>query len=117
MGRPKRDESEFFFRLSPDRVLAAVEAAGLAPTGHCTALNALENRVYDLRLEDGRHVVAKVSRPGTALRGADGSARSSSSKPPGVVRSAEGSSWPRRSAMGGQVAPATNLPGERKRSG
>lgn len=61
-GRAK--DSEFFFRLSPDVVLSAVEAAGLQPTGHCTALNALENRVYDLRLEDDRHVVAKFYRPG-----------------------------------------------------
>ncbi len=59
---PALDES--FFRLSPDRVLQAVEAAGLRPTGHCTALNALENRVFDLRLEDGSHVVAKFYRPG-----------------------------------------------------
>ncbi|MCG8588428.1 MAG: serine/threonine protein kinase [Proteobacteria bacterium] len=58
------DENEFFFRLTPDRVLAAVEAGGFAPTGHCTALNALENRVMDLRLEDGSHVVAKFYRPG-----------------------------------------------------
>jgi Ser/Thr protein kinase RdoA (MazF antagonist) len=56
--------TRFFFRLSPERVLQAVEAAGLAPSGHCFALNALENRVYDVRLEDGRHVVAKFYRPG-----------------------------------------------------
>jgi Ser/Thr protein kinase RdoA (MazF antagonist) len=59
---PELDES--FFRLSPDHVLEAVEHAGLAPTGHCTPLNALENRVYDLRVEDGHHVVAKFYRPG-----------------------------------------------------
>jgi len=58
------DDREFFFRLSPERVLQAVEAAGLRPTGHCFALNALENRVYDVRLEDGEHVVAKFYRPG-----------------------------------------------------
>jgi Ser/Thr protein kinase RdoA (MazF antagonist) len=57
------DRNEFFFRLSPDRVLAAVEAAGFVPSGHCFALNALENRVYDVRLEDGRHIVAKFYRP------------------------------------------------------
>ena len=57
-------DDDSFFRLSPDRVLDAVEAAGLRPTGHCTALNALENRVYDLRLEGGHHVVAKFYRPG-----------------------------------------------------
>ncbi len=56
--------SEFFFRLSPERVLEAVEAGGFRPTGHCFALNALENRVYDVRLEDDRHVVAKFYRPG-----------------------------------------------------
>jgi Ser/Thr protein kinase RdoA (MazF antagonist) len=64
------DHTEFFFRLSPDRVIGAVEAAGLRPTGHCTALNALENRVYDLRLEDERHVVAKFYRPGRWSRDA-----------------------------------------------
>jgi Ser/Thr protein kinase RdoA (MazF antagonist) len=55
--------SEFFFRLTPDQVLAAVEAGGFRPTGHCSALNSLENRVYDVRLEDDTHVVAKFYRP------------------------------------------------------
>jgi Ser/Thr protein kinase RdoA (MazF antagonist) len=64
------DVSEFFFRLSPARVLQAVEAAGLRPSGHCFALNALENRVYDVRLEDGSHVVAKFYRPGRWPRAA-----------------------------------------------
>ncbi len=56
--------SEFFFQLSPERVLSAVEAGGFIPSGHCFALNALENRVYDVRLENGDHVVAKFYRPG-----------------------------------------------------
>jgi Ser/Thr protein kinase RdoA (MazF antagonist) len=56
--------SEFFFRLTPDQVLRAVEAGGWQPTGHCSALGSLENRVYDVRLEDGSHVVAKFYRPG-----------------------------------------------------
>ncbi|MEZ4332576.1 MAG: serine/threonine protein kinase [Myxococcota bacterium] len=55
---------ESFFRLSPERVLAAVEAGGFVPSGHCFALNALENRVYDVRLESGEHLVAKFYRPG-----------------------------------------------------
>jgi Ser/Thr protein kinase RdoA (MazF antagonist) len=59
-----QNDNEFFFRLSPERVLQAVAAAGLEPSGHCFALNALENRVYDIRLDDGRHVVAKFYRPG-----------------------------------------------------
>jgi len=53
-----------FLELTPDQVLTAVEAAGLEPTGHCTPLTCLENRVYDLRLEGGAHVVSKFYRPG-----------------------------------------------------
>lgn len=64
----QEDPSESFFRLSPDRVLEAVEDAGFAPTGHCFALNALENRVYDVRVDDPesgrRHLVVKFYRPG-----------------------------------------------------
>lgn len=56
--------TELFFALTPDRVLGAVEALGLRPTGHVTALTCLENRVHDVRLEDGRHVVVKFYRPG-----------------------------------------------------
>lgn len=64
MSQPERAPDESFYGLSPGRVLQAVEAAGLAPSGHVSPLNALENRVYDVRLEDGRHVVAKFYRPG-----------------------------------------------------
>ena len=53
-----------FHGLTPDRVLGAVERAGLRPTGHCTPLVCLENRVYDVRLADGAHVVVKFYRPG-----------------------------------------------------
>jgi Ser/Thr protein kinase RdoA (MazF antagonist) len=56
--------SDFFFELTPDRVLQAVEAGGFATTGHVSALTCLENRVYDVRLEAGNHVVVKFYRPG-----------------------------------------------------
>jgi len=56
--------SDFFFALTPDRVLSAVEAGGFEPTGHVSALTCLENRVYDVRLEGGQHVVVKFYRPG-----------------------------------------------------
>jgi len=59
-----------FEELGPDAALDAVEAAGLRPTGHCAVLRALENRVYDLRLEDGAHVVVKFYRPGRWSRAA-----------------------------------------------
>ncbi len=41
----------FFFELTPDRVLEAVEASGLRCTGRCIALNSFENRVYDVELD------------------------------------------------------------------
>ncbi len=53
-----------FQALGPDQVLDAVEAVGLRPTGQCAVLRCLENRVYDVTLEDGAHVVAKFYRPG-----------------------------------------------------
>ena len=60
----REDPSESFFRLTPDRVLEAVERAGFLPTGHCFPLNALENRVYDVRVDDDTHLVVKFYRPG-----------------------------------------------------
>ena len=54
----------FFFNLTPDIIIKAVEESGFEPTGHCMALNSYENRVYDLMLEDGSHVVSKFYRPG-----------------------------------------------------
>jgi len=41
----------FFFELTPERVLAAVESSGLSCTGRCLTLNSFENRVYDVELE------------------------------------------------------------------
>ena len=57
-------ELEHFFSLTPDRVLAAVEEGGSQTTGLCYALNSLENRVYEVELEDRSRVVVKFYRPG-----------------------------------------------------
>jgi len=59
-----------FDALGPEAALDAAEAAGLRPSGHCAVLRALENRVYDVRLEDGAHVVVKFYRPGRWSRAA-----------------------------------------------
>ena len=56
--------SDLFLGLTYDWVLRAVEQAGFEPTGHIMALHCMENRVYDLKLEDDSHVVAKFYRPG-----------------------------------------------------
>lgn len=53
-----------FLDLSPDRILDAVEAAGLDVTPSCFPLNSYENRVYLVTLADGGRVIAKFYRPG-----------------------------------------------------
>jgi Ser/Thr protein kinase RdoA (MazF antagonist) len=53
-----------YSRLSPERVVAAVEALGLACDGRVLALNSYENRVYQVGLEDAEPVVVKFYRPG-----------------------------------------------------
>ncbi|MBS1961329.1 MAG: serine/threonine protein kinase [Bdellovibrionales bacterium] len=61
-----------FFELTPDRVLDAVESAGVKCTGRCLAANSFENRVYDVEIEtdeapktpaENRRIV-KFYRPG-----------------------------------------------------
>lgn len=53
-----------YARLSPDRVLDAIESLGLMPDGHLLALNSYENRVYQIGLEDAQPIIAKFYRPG-----------------------------------------------------
>lgn len=56
--------TDLFLALTPERVLDAVEAAGLECAPVCHPLNSFENRVYDVLLRDGTRVVAKFYRPG-----------------------------------------------------
>lgn len=57
-------------------MLDAVEAAlpstrdGVRATGRCLTLNSLENRVYEIELDDGSSVVTKFYRPGRWTRDA-----------------------------------------------
>ncbi len=50
--------------LTPQQVLAALDAVGLLGDGRILQLNSYENRVFQVFLEDGRAVVAKFYRPG-----------------------------------------------------
>jgi len=52
-----------YSRLTPDLVLDAVAASGLAPDGRLLTLNSYENRVYQVGIEDGPMVVVKFYRP------------------------------------------------------
>ena len=62
-------ETDDFFELSPDRVLDSVEDSlnykitGVRATGRSLALNSLENRVYEIDLDNSTQVVAKFYRP------------------------------------------------------
>jgi Ser/Thr protein kinase RdoA (MazF antagonist) len=58
------DATGSFLALTPDRVLAAVEAVGIRCTGLCYPLNSFENRVYEVELVGGARRVAKFYRPG-----------------------------------------------------
>jgi len=56
-----------FFTLTPERMLDAVEAAlgsNTRATGRTLQLNSMENRVYEIELEDKTPVVVKFYRPG-----------------------------------------------------
>lgn len=67
-------QTRFFYDLTPDRILDAVETSGLRCTGRCLQLNSMENRVYEVEIEADRpelHAtaperfrVAKFYRPG-----------------------------------------------------
>ena len=55
---------DLFLSLTPERVLDAVEAAGLETNPVCYPLNSFENRVYEVELADRTRIVAKFYRPG-----------------------------------------------------
>ncbi|HEX2222991.1 MAG TPA: serine/threonine protein kinase [Thermoanaerobaculia bacterium] len=58
------EATDLFLALTPEKVLAAVEAGGLRCNPVCYPLNSFENRVYEVELEDRTRVVAKFYRPG-----------------------------------------------------
>src|SRR4029077_13581297 len=53
-----------FLQILPEVIFDAAEKLGGRCTGRFYALNALENRVYDLEMEEGPHVIIKFYRPG-----------------------------------------------------
>jgi len=65
-------QTEFFFSLTPEIILNAIEKLGLRVTGRCLALNSMENRVYEIEIVtdnetdcvSDQFVIAKFYRPG-----------------------------------------------------
>jgi Ser/Thr protein kinase RdoA (MazF antagonist) len=53
-----------FLQILPEVIFDAAETLGGRCTGRFYALHALENRVYDIEMEEGPHVVIKFYRPG-----------------------------------------------------
>jgi len=62
--------TRFFYELTPDRILSAVEAWDFVATGRCLALASMENRVYQVEVEldscgsRAIEVTGRVARPG-----------------------------------------------------
>src|SRR5215831_6214315 len=50
-------------KLTPDRVIAAVESIGFRCDGRMLPLNSYENRVYQIGIEEGAPLIAKFYRP------------------------------------------------------
>jgi Ser/Thr protein kinase RdoA (MazF antagonist) len=65
MSTPADSTAAPFAELTPDAVLNAIDATGVATSGTLLALNSYENRVFQVGVEDGaqRFVVAKFYRP------------------------------------------------------
>lgn len=65
-----QDETKYFYELTPDSILTAFEeGTGLRATGRLQALNSMENRVYEIEVEEGflpkeKSYIAKFYRPG-----------------------------------------------------
>ena len=65
------EETKYFYELSPEVVMRAMESLGLKPTGRLMTMNSLENRVYDLEIYNhsdfnltNTFIVTKFYRPG-----------------------------------------------------
>ncbi len=54
-------ETQYFFELTPERILSSVEALGFQCTGRCLALNSMENRVYEVEVEVEESPEKKIS--------------------------------------------------------
>lgn len=53
-----------FFNLDPHLILQSAEACGFVPTGEMHQLNSYENRVFEIKLENQKSIIAKFFRPG-----------------------------------------------------
>ncbi len=57
------DKLHPYSRLTPDRILNAIDSTGRETNGRLLALNSYENRVYQVGLDDNSYIVVKFYRP------------------------------------------------------
>ena len=64
-------KTQFFYQLDPVSILKYIDDLGLRTTGRCLPLNSLENRVYEIEIDNPKaqhvsenFVIAKFYRPG-----------------------------------------------------
>lgn len=61
-------KTEFFFQLTPETILNAIDQIGFKTTGRVLTLNSMENRVYEIEVSESRDkeysIIAKFYRPG-----------------------------------------------------
>ncbi len=55
---------EYFYDLTPEKVIQAIEQCGFIPTGRVFPMNSYENRVFDVYLENSPNIIIKFYRPG-----------------------------------------------------
>ena len=60
--------SQYFYALTPDKILEAVESTGLRCSGRCLTLNSMENRVYEVELELSDQQRAELTSRSEAFR-------------------------------------------------
>lgn len=57
-------ETQYFYELSPEAILDDLESLGFETGPHILPLNSMENRVHEIRQDDGPGLVVKHYRPG-----------------------------------------------------
>ncbi len=66
------EATQYFYQLTPEKILNYLDTLGLETTGRCLVMNSMENRVYEIEitnpqrfgLESYPSVIAKFYRPG-----------------------------------------------------
>ena len=56
-----KQETQFFFNLTPETILDSIDLIGFRTTGRCLPLNSIENRVYEVEVDRPESEINSVS--------------------------------------------------------